>query len=449
MFTEYYRLNKYKYMAFAAIFILLFVTTFNAEIHPVRSSDNIDMAINTTLAQNVESYAGVFSVAVTASVNPMATLAVLSVLGIVEKAEIYHFEWGWTNALSDFLNKVPFIRTAKNLPIANPTACVILTIIAVALYAIRSTAASKQFSRATVDNIEEISGYVITVMLSFLPLATTQVVQAAEGPQMNYVSAGTYFVTLVIALMSAIFNCFVYMCIYRLMDTVELLAMAFPVKGMNLVVQILKALLHLVLSVLMVLSPFISVVISLIMTIIAVILFRRLTCLCTYLDYVYIKPMFNRIFHGREVSPFVHRKFPKKLRERYPDMKLAFPVFSMNRLDKRIRKYQFLWVLPKDDSLLLIKPKSFFRYEEIPISELNVLNNPLYLQKTFRFTRIRTQDRTVELVFSNEYADRWEELLSSLNLEDYSGAPEAEPKKGSLKSYFNRVFKKEAKTEDM
>ena len=85
MFTEYYRLNKYKYMTFAVIFILLFVTTFNAEIHPVRSSDNIDMAINTTLAQNVESYAGVFSVAVTASVNPMATLAVLSVLGIVER----------------------------------------------------------------------------------------------------------------------------------------------------------------------------------------------------------------------------------------------------------------------------------------------------------------------------------------------------------------------------
>ena len=124
-------------------------------------------------------------------------------------------------------------------------------------------------------------------------------------------------------------------------------------------------------------------------------------------------------------------------------MKLAFPVFSMNRLDKRIRKYQFMWVVPKDDSLLLIKPKSFFRYEEIPISELNVLNNPLYLQKTFRFTRIRTQDRTVELVFSNEYADRWEELLDGLNIEDYSGAPEAEPKKGSLKSYFNRVFKHE------
>ena len=196
-------------MAVAVIFILLFITTFNSELHPVRSSDEIDMAINTTLAQNVESYAGVFSVAVTASVNPMATLAVLSILGIVEKAELYNFEWNWTNTLSDFLNKVPFIRTAKDLPIANPTACVILTIIAVALYAVRSTAASKLVSRATVDNIEEISGYVITVMLSFLPLATTQVVHAA-GKQMNYVSAGTYFVTLVIALMSALFNCIVY-----------------------------------------------------------------------------------------------------------------------------------------------------------------------------------------------------------------------------------------------
>ncbi len=442
MSIEYYRLNKIKYMAVASILILLFVTTFNGELHPVRSADEIDMAINTTLGQNLECYAGVFSVAVTASVNPMATLAVLSIIGIVEKADIYNFEWGWTNTLSDFLNKVPFIRTAKNLPIANPTACVILTVVAVALYVARSTAASKLVSRATVDNVEEISGYIITVMLSFLPLATTQAVQAAEG-QINYVSKGTYFVTLIIALMSAVFNCIVYTCIYKCMDTVELLAVAFPVKGVNLVIQILKAILHLVLSVLMVLSPFISVVISVIMTVIALILFRRLSLLCTYLDYVYIKPMFKKLFHGREVSPFIHRKFPRRIRERYPDIRLGFPVFSMNRCGKRIRKYQLLWILPKDGEMLLIRPRSFFRYEEIPVSEINLLKHPLYLQKTFRFTRIRTQDRTVELVFSNEYADRWEDLLKELNIEDFKGAPEIEPKKGSLKSYLNRMFKKD------
>lgn len=421
MWKEYYRLHKREWMVLLTILVvMLSVTAFSGNVRMIHSAEDVDIAINTTLNENLESYAGVFSVAVTSSVNPMATLAVLSVIGIAEKADVYNFEWQWLIRVSDFLNKVPFIRSLRDLPISNPTACVLLTIIAVALYIMRSTSASKAVSNATIDKIEEIGGYIITVALSLLPVATSQVVEAASADStVHYVSTGTYVITLVIGLLAAVFNCIVYMCVYKCIDAVEVIAAAIPVKGMNLIVEIVKALLHIVLVVLMIVSPVISVIISVIIAIAAFILFRKLMLISTYYDYVYLKPLWRRLFHKNETTPFIHTKFPKRARKRYPTIEMAIPVFSMNRYEKLIKKRELLWLVPKEEGVYLLQMRLFRKQKAIPIEQLNLMEQPLYLEKTLRFIRIRTEDKKVELILSKEYDDRWEKLLEQLHIQDY------------------------------
>lgn len=421
MWKEYYRMHKREWTILLTILVVMVsVTAFSGNVRMIHSAEDVNLAINTTLSENLESYAGVFSVAVTSSVNPMATLAVLSVIGIVEKADVYNFEWQWLISASDFLNKVPFIRTVRELPISNPTACVLLTVIAVVLYVMRSFAASKAVSNATLDKIEEVGGYVITVALSLLPVATSQVVEAASSDaSVRYVSQGTFVTTLIVGILAAIFNSIVYMCVYKCIDAVEVIAAAIPVKGMNLIVEVVKALLHVILVVLMIFSPVISVIISVIIALVAIILFRKLMLISTYYDYIYLKPLWRSIFHKHETTPFIHTKFPKRARKRYPDIEMAIPVFSLNRYEKWIRKRELLWLLPKEDGVYLLQMRLFRKQKEIPLEKLNILEQPLYLEKTMRFIRIRTEDKKVELILSKEYDDRWEKLLDKLQIQDY------------------------------
>ncbi|MBQ8147868.1 MAG: hypothetical protein IJ040_03650, partial [Lachnospiraceae bacterium] len=416
---QLYKRNRKQVMVFITILTIMISTAvIQHKGTIVHSSSDVDMEVNTTLGESLETYAGVFSTTVTASVNPTATLAVLSVLGMIENAETYFPNAQWLIAVGNFLNKIPIVETISDLPIANPVAAVLLTIIAIAMYVIHSTAASKMFSEATIDNIEKWGGMIVTVALSLLPLATTQVVAAAPGAEIHYVTPFTYFITLLIAILSAIFTAIVYICVYCCMDCLEMLAAVIPVKGMNAVVQILKGALHLILILLQMFAPILSVIFSIIIVIIAFIMFRKMSTLSTYYNYIYVKPLWKNMWHKGEMVPLIHRKFPRRGHKRYPFVELAIPVFSMNHVGK-IRKRELVWLITKDYVPYLVRIKPLRKIQEIPLETLNVHKDPLYLQKRIRFTRILTEDKQVELILSNEYTNQWERLLEWLQISDY------------------------------
>lgn len=415
---ELYKWNRKQVRIFITILTIM-VSTALVSAHGglVYSASEAERAVNTTLGENLEAYAGVFSTAVTASVNPTGTLAALSILGMVENAEQYFPEVDWLVRAGNFLSGIPIIRTVSELPIANPVAAILLTIVAIAMYVIHSTSASKLFSKATIDNVEQWGGMIVTVALSLLPLAATQVV-AAESTNVNYVSPGTYGITLILAILSAIFNAVVYICIYGCIDAVELLGAVIPIKGMNVVIEILKGILHMVLLLLQIFSPALSVIISILLVVVGVLLFRKMSLLSTYYMYIYVKPLWKNLWHRNDLVPFVHRKFPRKGRKRYPAVELAVPAFSMNKTGK-IRKRELVWLILKDHVPYLVRIKAFRKPWELPLSELNVHKDVLYLQKTFRFTRILTEDKQVELIISNEYSNQWQRMLEWLQLSDF------------------------------
>lgn len=415
-----YQQNKKQVFLFITILtVMISVAVFQCRNGLVYSSSDAEIAVNTTLGENLETYAGIFSTAVTASVNPTATLAALSVLGMVENAEIYFPNAEWLLKVGEFLNGIPIVETISELPIANPIAAIILTIVAIAMYVIHSTSASKMFSKATIDNIEQWGGMIVTVALSLLPLATTQVVAAAaQSSNVNYVSAGTYVITLILAILSAVFTAVVYICIYGCIDAVELLGAVIPIKGMNVVIEIIKCILHMILILLQIFSPVLSVAISIIIMIVGILLFRKMSTLSTYYKYIYVKPLWKSIWHREDLVPLVHKKFPRRGHKRYPDIELAVPTFSMNRVGK-IKKRELVWLIVKDEVPYLVRMKVFQKSVEIPLSELNIHKDVLYLQKTFRFTRILTEDKQVELIISNEYSNQWQRMLEWLQLADF------------------------------
>ena len=416
---EWYQWNRKQILMFITILTVMITTAvlqFRGSI--VHSASDAEIAVNTTLGENLETYAGVFSTTVTASVNPTATLAALSILGMVERAEVYFPKADWLIRAGEFLNGIPIVKTISDLPIANPTAAVILTIVAIAMYVIHSTSASKMFSKATLDNIEQWGGMIVTVGLSLLPLATTQVVAATQDVNIQYVSPFTYAVTLIVAILSAIFTAVVYVCIYGCIDAVELIGAVVPIKGMNVIIETVKGVLHMILILLQIFSPYISVAVSVILMIAGILLFGKLSTVSTYYMYIYVKPLWKKIWHKNEMSPLVHKKFPRRGHKLYPYTELAIPVFSMNRT-KKIKKRELLWLVMRDKDPYIVRLKPFRKRMEIPLSELNIHHDTLYMQKTFRFTKIRTEDNQVELIISNEYENQWQRLLDWLKLSDF------------------------------
>lgn len=415
---DWYRYKQKKLRFFILIVTVMIsfsvLTSKNALVYPASELDN---TVNTTLGESLETYAGIFSTAVTASVNPTATLAALSILGMIENAQVYFPETQWLLQAGEFLHGIPLVRTVSELPIANPTAAVLLTIIALAMYIIHSTSASKMFSKATIDNIEQWGGMIVTVSLSLLPLATTQVA-AAQGDGIQYVSPGTYAVMLILAILSAAFTAVIYFCIYGCMDALELLGAVIPIKGMNVVIELLKSVLHMLLILLQLFSPILSVAVSILLMIVGILLFRKMSLLSDYYMYIYVKPLWKKLWHKQDLEPWVHRKFPKRGHRLYPETEFAIPAFSMNQIG-RIQKRELVWLVIKDQVPYLIRIKAFRKPVEIPLSELNIHKDILYLQKTFRFIRILTEDKRIEIIISNAYENQWQKLLEYLQVSDF------------------------------
>ena len=66
-----------------------------------------------SFATDLAFYAGAFSTAVTASVNPTATMAVLSILGAIENAAVYSPDSAVLCDIANFLNGIPIGITSS------------------------------------------------------------------------------------------------------------------------------------------------------------------------------------------------------------------------------------------------------------------------------------------------------------------------------------------------
>ena len=383
-------------------------------------------------ATDLAFYAGAFSTAVTASINPSATMAVLAILGAIENAAIYQPDSAVLCSIADFLNGVPILREVGKLPIANPYAAVFLTLIAAALIIIHSFAESKFVSEETIDKLDKLIGYICTVSISLLPFVTNDALEA-DPPVINGAAltrsagffsnapAGTHGPgTYILAGITVIAITVFYYCIYSCVDNWEVIVAAFPMKGTSLIWQIIKALIHALLLVLQIFAPVISFIISIHLAVAGLFLFRILKRNSQYYKDVYVFTILRKIFKRNDEIPKIEKHVPRKLKKLYPGMELCMSVYTFHgigRLPKRSR----VWLIKEDGKLDIVYKRLIRKPYIVSWSDLRTQHEgkQFYLETCARFLKIRTEDRKFEAVMSTRYKPETEMLSELLDLKDF------------------------------
>ena len=383
-------------------------------------------------ATDLAFYAGAFSTAVTASINPSATMAVLAILGAIENAAIYQPDSAVLCSIADFLNGVPILREVGKLPIANPYAAVFLTLIAAALIIIHSFAESKFVSEETIDQLDKLIGYICTVSISLLPFVTNDALEAdppvikgaaltrsagffSNAPAGTH-GPGTYILAGITVIAITVF----YYCIYSCVDNWEVIVAAFPMKGTSLIWQIVKALIHALLLVLQIFAPVISFIISIHLAVAGLFLFRILKRNSQYYKDVYVFTILRKIFKRNDEIPKIEKHVPRKLKKLYPGMELCMSVYTFHgigRLPKRSR----VWLIKEDGKLDIVYKRLIRKPYIVSWSDLRTQHEgkQFYLETCARFLKIRTEDRKFEAVMSTRYKPETEMLSELLDLKDF------------------------------
>ena len=370
-----------------------------------------------TIGNSFGYYTGIFSTAVTASVNPTATMAFLATLGALENASVYSPDSAFFNFIAQYLNSVPVLNSAASLPIANPYAAVFLTIVAAVMIVIHSFAESKIFSQATIDKLDKLTGWIGITALSLMPLVTNDAVSKPQPPAKSAAAAVTTaaqsapWYTWVIGIVTLILATVVYSCVYDCIDNIGTICAAIPVKGLNIVEQIFKAILHAGMILLQITFPAISFIISIVIAILGIILFRVLARVTFYYKEIYARPILHRIFkHGKEVDK-IHKKLPGRIRRRVKgNIVYAIPLFIFAGVPKMPSRSVLWLVIGKEETRLLAK-KSFFRCREVSADDFNPSYGNAVLVEYKRFLQVKSPDGKFNIVIGKSYKE-WADIIA-------------------------------------
>ena len=408
---------------FATLLCLLLIPTVSlaAGLDPSYKADNAHFVTDLAF------YAGAFSTAVTASVNPTATMAALSILGAIENAAIYSPDSVFFTTIADFLNGVPIIREVGKLQIANPYAAVFL--------------------------IDKLIGYISTVAISLLPFVTNDALEkdppgikagAAVARSAGILgkpsgSSGPEWHTYLLAAITVVVISVIYYCVYTCVNNLEVIIAAIPVKGTSFIWQLIKGGLHIVLVLLQIFAPVVSLVVSIILAVAGVILFRVLSRVAAYYKDVYISTVLARIFKRNDPVPRVEKHVPLKLRKLYPDMEIAMAVYKFTGLAKMPKRTK-LWLIKDKDGVYIVRNRLIRKPVVMPWSDVqkNYEGKKIYMESCLRFIRVRTEDKYLELIMSVRYKPELPMLSELLGLEDYTPIAEENKVTTKIRNKFRR-----------
>ena len=402
-------------------------------------------------------YAGVFSTAVTCSVNPSATMAILAVFGSIENAATYT-DNAVVLKIAKFLNGIPVIREMGKTPVANPYAAALLITIAIAWIIVHSTAISEFVAKwISMDKLDRICNSVYIAGISLLPLVTNNALAAnppgSKGAETVIKASslitgtsravkpgiGTYIFVALITIVITIFG----NCVYSCVSNWETIVAAIPVKGTSFIWQIIKAFIHIGLILLQIYAPVVSVIVSAHLLVASFFLFRILKRTSQYYKDIYVDAILSKVFKRKEPVSVIEKRVPRKLKKLYPSMEIAISLYTFHgyaRLAKRSR----VWLIKEGDKIDLVYNRLIRKPYIITWAELceKQGNKPVYLEQCLRFLRIHTEDRKLEFVLSSRYKQESALLSETLGLKDYEVVKQEKKDAKQLKKELKKKGKK-------
>ena len=401
-------------------------------------------------------YAGVFSTAVTCSVNPSATMAILAIFGSIENAATYTDNPVMIK-IADFLNGIPVIREKGNTPVSNPYAAALLVVIAIAWIVVHSTAVSEFLAKwVSMDKVDRICNSIYIAGISFLPLVSNDALAANPpgGKSAEAVSKasalivraapakpgiGSYILSAAVAVVVIILG----NCVYSCVSNWETIVAAIPVKGTSLIWQIVKAFIHIGLLLLQMFAPVVSFIVSIHLIVACIFLFRILKRTAQYYKDIYVDAILSKVFKRNKPVSVIEKRVPRKLKKLYPSMEMAISLYTFHGyacLAKRSR----VWLIKEGDKVELVYNRLIRKPFVVTWAELceKHENKPVYLEQCLRFLRIRTEDRKLELVLSNRYKGEAALLSEVLGLKDFEVVKQEKKEAKQLEKELKRKRKK-------
>ena len=386
------------------------------------------------IAKELEEYSGVFSTAVTVSINPPATLAVLAIFGTIENMAA-ESDVAFLNDFADFLDGIPVVREMRYTPVSNAYAAAMLTLMGIAWVVLNSTkvtaAIAKHVKWLPIEKINRVASNICYVGLSFMPLLTNDAVAATNrGTKSSFLlvkaigllgknaqgadnSPLAYFLAVVTSVAAVFCGNIVYSCVVDW----ETIVTAVPMKGSNVIWQIVKIVIHSLMLVLQIFAPIINVIIAIHLVIASFFIIRYLRRVARYYTDIYIFTILQRIFKRNKPIPRIERRVPRRLKKLYPNMEIAMSVYTFHgyaRLAKRSR----VWLIKDGDKIDLVYKRLIRKPYVITWANLHE-DKTIYLERCLRFLRIRTEDKKIEFVMSNRYKPEAEMLSELLDLKDF------------------------------
>lgn len=394
----------------------------------------------------LEMYCGAFANAVPMAVNPTATMAVLSIVGMLERSDEIWPNATWLDGTRTFLEKIPLVRNAKELPVANPWMAILFTVLAIALYVVRSIKACKAISQETIDKVERIGGQIINVCLVLLQFSQVALVEAAGGAG-HALRTGATVLGVVLGVIAAISCAIIYFIVSKCIEGIEAVATGMPVAATNAVSQIGKFFVHLFATVFQFISVYFAAIMALVFTILCLLLLIRLQKYAVYYKHIYFNPIWRKILDKGKFIEIVSKKFPRRGRRKFAEVAYAIPVFSMKKYPKRIVNRELLWLVPVEGVASLVRIRAFRKIKIYPLNTLYEQSHVLYMQRTKRFIRILTEEKDLEIIISSEYEEYLDFLRQMLGAYDFKIVEERRAEEKREKKESKKQAKAMAKEE--
>ena len=416
--------SPYKLDKRIIVLLLVFscIATFQAyNFNPAYAASALPIESSGSLADDdVSMLSGTFAPLVGLGGSPFIALTMLSGVGTFLNS-------GTVNP-----DNIPFSNSLMSLPISNMSVFVILFAITAIKFLLSMIGASKIMCDATLGQIEGLTGTVCAVGGAFLLTSVTtvyasDVVTASVGS----VGAGTYFLTNVIAFVSAVLAYMVYAVMRTMLAALDILAFLFsPIPGSTALFTIVK---HIVFSAYVwvaITNPAASMVVGVILVIIACFVFRAAKRLVFYYKKIYLIPFTNALFRSGHRIPLIPKKLPRGVSAEFSNMDLCIEGFFMNRAFG-LHKRELCYFIKSSDANYIFKKRLFGKAIKIQVPDEAFIEKPFI----FRFLRIftdealRTSQRRVNLVVRREHGKDIAEIIAKTGLIDYNALLEERRRK--------------------
>lgn len=424
----------------------------------------LENSTNDYIANNAYQLGGAMSGVVSMSVSPITTLTILSSVGALQNDDADKYFY-----LKDVVHMARSLPVDfSKLPLANLNSVVVLLIILLVLFIIRTLHYTKIFTMTTIDRIENWSGQIIAILIIFITTSTTTAYAASTvAAQTDEISLRMYLLTTIISIIASVASGIIYYFVKTVCACLDILVFlsstllppptSIAVSG---AFESAKSAAAFGLTILAVQNPIVSIIVSTIISALCIYFFKKSYTVVTYFKFIYIKPFWNALFNRNKLFPLVWNRLPQKISDNFSNIVIAIPAFPMIKIGG-IGKKEKCWYIFDGETSYICKNYLFKKPTCISFADLLEKDYDVYLQKKLRFLRLFSDEKLIDdhkrllLIISREYNNQFEELLNIAGLENYNELLEIrkeekrvaneEKKKQKIEERMNKILDKQEK----